>query len=182
MNAPALRLGTWHQVYLYSVGAVLVLSGVLWLGFHYYVRVEGDFGPTLHPLEPWWLRVHGVSAAAFLIGFGSVLPGHVRRAWSAARNRVTGTVFFAVMLALTLTGYLLYYVGDEATRDMMSLIHWAIGLAFPALTLLHVWRGRVWRRLKIAEARAGANGGVPGDGGQRAAAARTLPRTSGQEN
>lgn len=154
MNAPAIRLGRWHQTYLYTVGAVLVLSGILWLWFHYFVRIEGEFGPTLHPLEPWWLRVHGIAGAAFLIGFGSVLPGHVRRAWGAHRNRVTGTIFFAAMLTMTLTGYLLYYVGVQAVRDNMALVHWIVGLGFPLLTGWHVWRGRVWRSLKIAEQRA----------------------------
>ena len=154
MNAPAIHLGRWHQAYLYSVGAVLVVSGALWLLFHYFVRVEGEFGPTLHPLEPWWLRVHGITAAAFLIGFGSVLPGHVRRAWGAARNRITGTIFFGVMLTLTLTGYLLYYVGAEAVRDMMSLVHWVVGLGVPLLAGWHVWRGRVSRRLRVAGHRA----------------------------
>ena len=164
MNAPALRLGGWHQTYLYAVGAILTLSGALWLWFHYFVRVDGDFGPTLHPLEPWWLRIHGLSAAAFMIGFGSVLPGHVRRAWSAARNRVTGTVFFGVMLILTLSGYLLYYVGAESVREVMSIVHWAVGLALPLLAALHVWRGRVWRHLKRAQARAGV---VAPDGSKR---------------
>jgi len=154
MNAPVLRLGGWHQIYLYTVGTVLVVSGALWLVFHYYVRIEGEFGPTLHPLEPWWLRVHGISAAAFLIGFGSVLPGHVRRAWVTARNRITGTIFFGVMLALTLTGYLLYYVGVEAVRSVMSIVHWAIGLGLPLLTGWHIWRGRVSRRLRVAGNRA----------------------------
>ena len=98
MNPPAIRLGAWQQAYLYTVGVLLVLSGILWLVFHHFVRIDGEFGPTLHPLEPWWLRLHGMAGAAFLIGFGSVLPGHVRRAWGAARNRITGTVFFAVML------------------------------------------------------------------------------------
>jgi len=158
-----------------------VLSGVLWLWFHYYVRVEGDFGPTLHPLEPWWLRVHGISAAAFLIGFGSVLPGHVRRAWNAARNRLTGTVFFAVMVTLILTGYLLYYVGSESTRELMSLFHWSIGLAFPLLTLLHVWRGRVWRRLKLADARARANGAVIDEDRQQAVGSGDRTSASRQE-
>ncbi len=158
-----MRLGGWHQTYLYAIGVILVLSGALWLWFHYFVRIEGDFGPTLHPLEPWWLRVHGISAAAFLIGFGTVLPGHVRRAWSAARNRVTGVIFFSVMLTLTVTGYLLYYVGDEAVRAVMSLVHWVVGLALPLLAVLHVWRGRVWRRLKLEQARTG----VAGAGGNR---------------
>jgi len=151
MSAPAIRLGKWHQTYLYSVGAILVVSGVLWLWFHYFVRIEGEFGPQIHPLEPWWLRVHGIAAAAFMIGFGSVLPGHVRRAWGMSRNRVTGTVFFAAMLTMTLTGYLLYYVGVQAVRDNMAIVHWGVGLGFPLLTGWHVWRGRVWRRLKLAE-------------------------------
>jgi hypothetical protein len=163
MNPPAMRLGGWHQAYLYAIGVILVLSGALWLWFHYFVRIEGDFGPTLHPLEPWWLRVHGISAAAFLIGFGTVLPGHVRRAWSAARNRVTGVIFFSVMLTLTVTGYLLYYVGDEAIRAAMSLVHWVVGLALPLLAVLHVWRGRVWRRLKLEQAQTG----IAGAGGNR---------------
>ena len=164
MNPPALRLGKWHQTYLYTTGTLLVLSGVLWLIFHYFVRTEGEFGPALHPLEPWWLRVHGLSAAAFLIGFGSVLPGHVRRAWGTARNRITGSVFFAVMVILALSGYLLYYIGAETVRDVMSVLHWAVGLAIPLLTAWHVWRGRVWRRIKVAEQRANAAGQhVPGN-------------------
>jgi hypothetical protein len=154
MNAPAIRLGRWHQTYLYSVGSILVVSGMLWLWFHYFVRVKGEFGPTLHPLEPWWLRVHGIAAAAFLIGFGTVLPGHVRRAWGTARNRVSGTIFFAAMMAMTLTGYLLYYVGVQVVRDNLAIVHWGVGLGFPLLTGWHVWRGRVWRRLKLAEQRA----------------------------
>ena len=109
------------------------------------------------------MRVHGISAAAFLIGFGTVLPGHVRRAWSAARNRVTGVIFFSVMLTLTVTGYLLYYVGDEAIRAAMSLVHWVVGLALPLLAVLHVWRGRVWRRLKLEQAQTG----IAGAGGNR---------------
>ncbi len=153
MNAPVIRLGRLQQGYLYSVGAVLVVSGILWLAFHYFVRIEGEFGPTLHPLEPWWLRLHGIAGAAFLIGFGSVLPGHVYRAWKAARNRITGSVFFTVMVTLTVTGYLLYYVGSDPVRDVLAIAHWGVGLGLPLLTIWHVWRGRVWRRLRLTEQR-----------------------------
>lgn len=150
MNAPAIRLGLWHQTYLYAAGVLLVLSGALWVVFDYFVRIEGEFGLTPHPLQVWLLRVHGITAAAFLIGFGSVLPGHVRRAWGAARNRVTGIIFFSVMLTLIVTGYLLYYVGSDAVRSVMAIVHWAVGLGFPLLAGLHVWRGRVWRRISLA--------------------------------
>ena len=154
MNAPPIRLGEWHQAYLYGMGTVLILSGAMWLLFHYYVRIPGEFGPTLHPLEPWLLSIHGISAAAILIGFGSVMPGHVRRAWRAARNRNSGSIFFGVMLALTVTGYLLYYVGNETARSFLSIFHWAAGLGLPVLAGVHIWRGRVWRHIKISEHRA----------------------------
>ena len=68
------------------------------------------------------------------------------------------------MVTLTLSGYLLYYVGSDSVRDIMALVHWAIGLALPLLTVWHVWRGRVWRQIKLAEQRApGVVVGVPDD-------------------
>jgi hypothetical protein len=93
-----------------------------------------------------------LSAAAFLIGFGSVLPGHVRRAWKARRNRLSGTWFFALLALLIATGYALYYTGDETARGLLSVLHWAIGIGMPALMGWHVWRGRISRNAKAASA------------------------------
>lgn len=152
LNSPAMRLGSIHQAFLYVTGTLLVLSGALWLLFHYFVRIPGEFGDRSHALEPVWLIVHGVCAAAFLVGFGTVLPGHVRRAWNGHRNRISGSVFFGVLAVLTLTGYALYYTGDEAARALVSVVHWALGLGFPALMAWHVWRGRAWRRIKAGAA------------------------------
>lgn len=148
MNPPSMRLGTAHQTYLYATGGLLVLSGALWLLFHYFVRMPGEFGDQAHALEPWWLVLHGLSAAAFLIGFGSVLPGHVRRAWKGRRNRLSGTAFFAGLVTLVASGYLLYYTGEEAIRAALSMLHWIVGLAIPVAMGWHVWRGRAWRRVR----------------------------------
>ncbi|HEX7951926.1 MAG TPA: hypothetical protein VF523_02530 [Burkholderiales bacterium] len=145
MTSPAMRLGKWHQTYLYASGALLVLSGALWLLFHYFVRIQGQFGDSPHPLEKWWLCAHGVCAALFLIGFGSVLPGHVRRAWTGRRNRLSGTVFFAPLAILMATGYGLYYLGDESARALVSAVHWIIGLGIPVLMGWHIWLGRASR-------------------------------------
>ncbi len=43
-------------------------------------------------------------------------------------------------------GYLLYYLGDEALRAASSLIHWAIGLALPAVLVWHSVNGQHARR------------------------------------
>ena len=149
MTSPAMRLGKWHQGYLYVVCTLLVLSGALWLLFHYFVRMPGQFGDSPHPLEPWWLCIHGLSAAAFLIGFDSVLPGHVRRAWVARRNRISGTFFFSLLALLIATGYGLYYLGcfrsTLASRPGYARSH---GLAHLA-----------WSRFAQAQARRGCECG-----------------------
>jgi len=146
MTTIAMRLGNIQRVYLYIVGGVFTLSGIIWVYLHHFVRVEGEFGLLHHPVEPLLLKVHGISAALMLIGFGSVLPGHIPRAWALNRNIATGIIFFTVMTVLSLSGYFLYYLSDESIRDFTSILHWVLGLAFPVLAGIHIWRGYVSRR------------------------------------
>ena len=147
--ADAIGLGPWHQGAVYGATAALAVSGIIWLVLHYFVAVPGEYGPQIHPLEPWMLRLHGAAAMAGLIIYGSLLPVHVRRAWSLRRNIVLGIALVSVLLLLTITGYLLYYAGDENTRPVISAAHWVLGLAVPALLVWHVVSGR--RQTRITE-------------------------------
>ena len=142
----AVRLSDAHQRWVYAVGALVALSGMLWLLFHWFVSVPGEFGPTAHPLERWWLRLHGLSAAAFLIVFGAVLPLHAKLAWNARRNRWSGSLFVSALALLIGTGYALYYLGDDTVRNALSIAHWVVGLVAPALIAFHAWRGRLSRQ------------------------------------
>jgi hypothetical protein len=142
----SIRLGRWHQGAVYGVTAVLAVSGIIWLVAHYFLSVTGEYGPQIHPLEPWMLKVHGAAAMAGLIVYGSLLPVHVRRAWSIRRNIALGIGLVAAMLLLTVTGYLLYYAGGEDTRPVISAAHWILGLAVPALLAWHVVSGRTVAR------------------------------------
>lgn len=120
---------------LLALTALLLASGLAWLVFDAMFTVENEFGPVKHPLQAWMLRVHGAFAMAMLVAFGALLPNHVRPFWSARRNRRAGVVLLALVLGLALTGYLLYYLGDEAWRVLTARIHWiggvALALAFP---------------------------------------------------
>jgi len=137
-----MRLSQRHERLIYVVGAMLLLSGIAWLLTHYFLVTAGEFGPERHPSEPWWLRVHGAFAMVFLIAFGSVLPGHVMRAWHLRKNRNSGIAMFAVVCLLVLTGYGLYYVGNELTRPWISAVHWVIGIGSAATLVLHVVLGK----------------------------------------
>jgi hypothetical protein len=140
-NAHPARLGRLQKWCIYGCWAALLLTGLLWLAFHYFVVVHNDFGEGYHPLESWWLKSHGLAAMAMLVLFGTMMPVHIRKAWRAGESRWTGASMVAVMAVLALTGYALYYFGGEETRPWISSVHWIVGLAGLPTVLIHVWQG-----------------------------------------
>ena len=136
------RLERWHRRSVFASFALLVGSGALWLLFHYFVRTESEWGAGPHPLEAWWLRLHGLAAMITLLVLGSLLLTHVAGAWRLARNRASGAALGAAFALLIGTGYALYYFAGEQSRPAISLVHWVIGLAAVALIVAHVVLGR----------------------------------------
>ncbi len=143
-----IRLGFWHQTAVYGATALLVVSGAIWLVLHFFMVSQGEFGDTHHPLETWMLKLHGAAAMAGLIIYGSLLPIHIRRAWTIRRNIFLGISLVLLMLLLTISGYLLYYARGEEARPIISATHWILGVGVPALLAWHVISGK--RRTRIA--------------------------------
>ncbi|MEO7934425.1 MAG: DUF4405 domain-containing protein [Chthoniobacterales bacterium] len=125
---------------------VLLLTGIFWAGLHRYGQVEGEFGPAPHPAEPWILRAHGAAAFAMLVLLGTLLPIHVKRSWKAGKNQFTGSVMLTFNFLLVLTGYGLYYAGNERLRGLTSWLHWWLGLTFPVALVWHIYAGRLSRK------------------------------------
>ena len=137
-----IRLASVHKKFLYSVFAILWLSGVLWLIFHYFMRVPGEYSIRPHPSEIWWLRLHGLMVFVTLVGLGSVLPNHARRAWQLNKNRGSGLMIKLIFLWLAVTGYAMYYFSNETNQDWLPVLHWAVGISVPLLLLAHIRLGR----------------------------------------
>lgn len=78
------RLSRQHEFWVYGTGVALSLSGMGWLICHFLLRATGA-GP--HPLEVWWLRMHGAAVVGFLIVFGTVIPAHAVYGWRQRLNR-----------------------------------------------------------------------------------------------
>jgi hypothetical protein len=88
------------------------------------------------------MKLHGGAAMLALIVLGTLLPGHVRRAWNAKKNRFTGAGLLALNALLIISGYALYYCGSEQTRPLISTLHWILGLVLPITIASHIWQGR----------------------------------------
>ncbi len=137
-----IRLARWHRYTLYGVVVLLTLSGALWLWLHYFGATVGEYGRVPHPQEQTALQIHGAAAMLALFFLGTLLLAHMIRAWEAGRNRWSGGTLAAAMLILTLTGYALYYAGDERLRAGASVLHWVLGLAVPIALVVHITLGR----------------------------------------
>ena len=137
------RLSRSTRIWINSVGLGLWGSGAGWLVSHYLLRRPDPFGPDAHVLEPWWLKAHGAMAFLALWTGGLLWGVHMVKAWQGGRGRWTGGTLFAALLALSLSGYLLYYVAEPGIRDILSLTHWIIGLLLPVCYLAHRLSRRV---------------------------------------
>lgn len=131
------RLPRRRRYMIYIVGLGISLSGLLWLMFHYLLVRDGEFGPQTHPLEPWSLALHGAFGFAAIWVFGMLWSAHIAKAWPLVRRRWSGGILTGIVAWLMVSGYLLYYTGNETLRAGLSITHWAIGIACPFLFLLH---------------------------------------------
>jgi hypothetical protein len=145
-NTRGARLTKW-QIWLLSLSGVLLwLSGSAWLLLHYFGRTQGDFGPETNPLEPWMLRLHGLVMLPALLGVGGLFIAHFPKGWLHKPQRIGGIVLSVVLLELTVTGYLLYYTGDDDLRTLIGQAHWIAGLGVPVAFIWHYLNGLRARR------------------------------------
>ena len=131
-----------HERWLVAVSLLLAGSGIGWLICHYWLARPDEFGASRHPLESWWLTLHGAAAMGFLIVFGTVLPVHARRAWHARLNYRSGLTVLGLVSLLVLSGLALYYLASEALRPWLSATHWIAGLVGVAVLIVHAVLGR----------------------------------------
>jgi cytochrome bd-type quinol oxidase subunit 2 len=141
LDTHAHRLPRWQLASLYVVGALLVATGVVWLGVHYAIG-EGA-GELPHPLEAWCLRLHGLAAFGGLFIVGALSTAHIPRGWKLthrrrwARQRWSGIWLCAFAALLIFSGYLLYYFAPEGVRPALGWIHMIIGLSMALLVIRH---------------------------------------------
>jgi hypothetical protein len=138
----AVVVGTRQKAALYALTGLVWLSGVLWLYFRYFGRVQTEFGLQAHPAQGWCLEVHGAVAMLFLILLGTFIPNHIRLGWHQNRQRPSGVSLLTMCGILILTGWGLYYLGNESLRRSTSLLHSVLGALLPVVIAVHVWFAR----------------------------------------
>ena len=153
------RLEPFHRRLFYIVFGVLWGSGTLWLLIEWFKDPELGTARTL--LQTFSMKVHGATMLVYLAMLGTLIT-HIRRGTALKTNRLSGFSVIALNGILVLSGWLLYYVSNDALRQWSSTIHWAIGLGTLPLLCGHVFLGRGWatRRLDGDEDAFGTRNGI----------------------
>jgi Ni,Fe-hydrogenase I cytochrome b subunit len=114
---------------IYLIAILTLTTGAVWLIFHYFVRSVDQFGfENPHPFQRPWLVAHAWAGLCAVWMFGVLWPSHIKKAWRRGLRLVTGSTVFLMILILIVTGYALYYIGDDKFRETISLLHWIIGI------------------------------------------------------
>jgi hypothetical protein len=129
---------------VFSVGALLWLSGALWLVLHYGSAERTAFGPMPNPWEPVVMRVHGMLAVGGVFLLGWITAGHVSERWRSRPRRLSGLLLIASAAVLVLSGYALYYT-TGSPHEAAGLAHEILGVAALIVALAH-WERRRARR------------------------------------
>lgn len=129
-----MRLAPWQRVLIYGSVVTVTVSGLLWFVLHDVISDEPD------GTQRFLLVVHGTSAFAVLMAFGSLFPVHMRAGWLRRLNLVTGLGLIGGMAALSVTALVLYY-GGEDSHLWARWVHIGVGLLCFAVFPVHIVRG-----------------------------------------
>ena len=141
MKRRGLQLSRRHRIWLYAVSLTLLFSGISWAWIQH-VDQAGNAPETARRWKTCLIALHGWSAMLFMLLFGAILAGHVRRGWRARKNRKNGGFLVSMVALLTLSGYALYYTANENWRALTSNLHLWLGIAAPIILIVHIRAGR----------------------------------------
>ena len=88
---------------------------------------------------------YAILAATWLTGAVWLLLHHFMRRQGELgimRRPASGITLAVLFAGLIVSGYLLYYVGDESWRARVALAHWLVGLALPLSLIAHMLNRR----------------------------------------
>ena len=127
----------WQRLSLDTAIIVLLVSGSLWLLFHYLFGAGNQEIGLPHWSESWLMRLHGLATFATLVTVGAFLPLHVPRGWRTRSQRRLEVTMLTCLALVVITAYCLYYFAPDWLRPALGWLHAGLGCAWGATILVH---------------------------------------------
>lgn len=144
MKTPARnrKLSRADRWLLYVTFGLLWVTGIGWLILDTWFAVPGEFGLTPHAWTAPMLLVHGVFAVPTIGLIGWIAARHSVPQWKARQRRNSGGLFAATLSVLSVSGFALFFLINEAGQRATARLHEWIGVLFTLFVLEHWHFGR----------------------------------------
>ena len=144
-----LKVPKTFQYLLFATLATSWCSGITFFILNRFITVEGDFGPQKHPWQFPAISTHGLAAFMMMILFGAMLASHVPMAWQTKRLRFWSITFVIAVSLQIITGYTLYYLASEDSREITGYFHLTVGFCLPIILAIHIISAAKNRKKRI---------------------------------
>ncbi len=119
--------------------ALTTVTGIGLLWTKYFLEATDPWSVVNHPLQPWLLKAHIVTAPLLVFALGMIALRHI---WKHFRNglrwgRRSGIGTGFVTIPMIVSGYLIQAVTQAVWLQAIAISHIALGLAFGLGLSLH---------------------------------------------
>ena len=126
----------------WSLWATTLAVSMTGLGFtwaKYFAESDDPWAVVNHPLEPWLLKLHVISAPLFVFAVGLVTMRHIlpHLMSGTPEGRRTGLVMVWTSVPMVATGYLLQVIAVPDWLLPLAIGHIVVGILFLFGFLLH---------------------------------------------
>jgi cytochrome b subunit of formate dehydrogenase len=117
---------------LWGSTTVVAVSGFVFLWIKYFVVPQDPYAIVNHPWQPFFLKLHILSAPVLVFAVGVVFLRHIWRQLRSGRpgGRRTGVTILLVLVPMVATGYLLQTLASREALRWTAWVHIATGAAY----------------------------------------------------
>lgn len=133
---------------LWSSTFAVASSGLGFAWTKYLVESDDPFAVIHHPWQPFFLKMHVLTAPLLVFAVGFMFSRHVVRQWQApqSRGRRSGLGILTVLAPLIVSGYMIQTVTGESLRGWLAAVHLVTGVIYVLIVPLHQARGALRTR------------------------------------
>lgn len=127
-------------VYIHLAVALTALTGAVFALMKYGMTTDDPFAAANHPLQPHMLSAHVFFAPFLVFAFGWIFGNHIwpKFRFGDPRNRKSGLWSMALIVPMTLSGYLMQISTNETLLQAMKVAHWVTSAIFAAAYVAHL--------------------------------------------
>ena len=128
-------------------------SGIVYGAMKYLMNSDDPYAVVHHPWQPFFLKLHVLTAPVLVFVAGMVFTRHVVGHWRSGKEqgRGSGVAIVATLLPMILSGYLIQTLTSSSWLFRAAVLHMAASAIYLGGVAVHeavAWRGRAGGRAK----------------------------------